>query len=452
MRAIDVIEAESPKKTFQAMRPSQIATIAGLKRLLKPYGFLHQDMGCQCVYIEKSGKRTEVYPSTVDPTKVIISFYSLRAGMWVHNEDVPVTYRGYLMRHLKMFGLIPKTAPDDERIAPNIGEAESPKHVFKQITGKLSHTETKGGINISDSTGTAITYSLRYSGTPVITALSYTNKVPQGSEVTVGQRLVQAACDLARAKQEYRVRLVVGTTRYQDESGFWRSVDLDDPREIGHLFDPNVYTSASGMVRFLTLESVLDLDPASGKLRYDPERPKAPNAIWTHQRTTPEGDPDPYRRTRTLSSGKQLAIYVAYHKDRASTQLLALAKQYGHAVAQMARKGADSLAFALQDQGVTLVTPLPSGKPLARRFAKLLANRLGVPMREHVQKEQRIAAVPIPRRKAVAQQAYSAEGNLRGQVVLMVDDYVVTSASQMAAAEHLYKAGARRVIGAALAI
>ena len=63
-----------------------------------------------------------------------------------------------------------------------------------------------------------------------------------------------------------------------------------------------------------------------------------------------------------------------------------------------------------------------------------------------------IRRFPISKRKAVAPRLYSVSGKVKGQVVCLVDDYVVTSASMMAAATHLYKAGARKVVGAALAI
>ena len=200
----------------------------------------------------------------------------------------------------------------------------------------------------------------------------------------------------------------------------------------------------------ITLESVLALDTHGGlKLT---AKPKAPRSIWTHRRRTEQGEPEPYHRVRTLPGGKPLEIFVAYRKDQAPTKLLSLAKKYGPEVAKMAHWAADDLAHSLQDKGITLVTPLPSAKPLARRLARLLANRLGVPFEDRVEKTGAVSKIPIPNRKAVAPSLYSVSGKFKGQVVCLVDDYVVTAASLMAAASHTYRAGARKVFAAAFAI
>ena len=188
-----------------------------------------------------------------------------------------------------------------------------------------------------------------------------------------------------------------------------------------------------------------------GGLKID-ARPKAPHSIWTYQRKDQEGQPEPYHRTRTLPNGLTLEMFIAYRKDKAPTELLSLVKQYGPEVALVASRAAHDLAYALENAGVTVVMPLPSAKPLAKRLARLLANRLNVRFEDRISKTASIRHVPISKRKAVAGRLYSVSGQFKHEVVCLVDDYIVTSASMMAAALHAYSAGARKVVGAALAI
>lgn len=195
-------------------------------------------------------------------------------------------------------------------------------------------------------------------------------------------------------------------------------------------------------------ESVLELDPQGG-LRLTP-RPKKPGSIWTYRRQAAEGGPKPYRRVRSLPSGGQVEIYAAYHKQAAPLELLRQAKQYGPLVGKMARAGADDLTAALEGYGITEVVPIPSRSPMAGRFARLLANRLGVPIRDRLQRDYPIGHVPIHLRKAVAQRTISATGRPRHP--LLVDEYVTTGATIMAAAEALLRQGARQVTAAAFAI
>ena len=198
-------------------------------------------------------------------------------------------------------------------------------------------------------------------------------------------------------------------------------------------------------------ESVLSLEPGGGSVRLD-TRPKAPKSIWTHQRKTAEGAPQPYHRVRQLPNGKTLDMWIAYHKDNAPRRLLHLVKEYGPETGKVAAKAAGDLAFALKDSGITTVVPMPSTKPLAQRFARLLANRLGVPLVPALNKEGSVHKVPVARRKVAAQALFQVTGSVEGASVLLVDDYIVTAASQMAAATKLYAAGAWAVHGAALAI
>lgn len=302
--------------------------------------------------------------------------------------------------------------------AIDVIEAESPKHFVKQVMGDPATPERIG---------------------PALEKLGFEQRAPLAGAPTQW------------AKYTFGTQLVVQSVGR--EAIIQISELRHGPMRMEYVGSLRAKTFADLMakIRSLTVvESVLSLDPAGG-LSLD-ARPKAPNSIWTHQRKDDAGDPNPYRRTRTLANGKPFEMFVAYRKDRAPSKLLSLAKQYGPEIAQMARRGADDLAHALSGAGISMVVPLPSGKPLARRFARLLANRLGVPMELHVEKSERMRAIPISKRRMAAQRAYSATGGVRGQTILIVDDYVVTSASQMAAAEHLYQAGARRVIGAALAI
>lgn len=199
------------------------------------------------------------------------------------------------------------------------------------------------------------------------------------------------------------------------------------------------------------LEDVLSLDP-QGSVRLDP-RPKAPQSIWTYQRRGEQGEAQPYRRVRTLPNGKPLVMYIAHRKHQASVELLSKVKMYGPEVATAAGEAADFLVPALKAEGVTTVTHMPSAKPLAARFARLIANRLGVPIGwTKIEKSGRMRTVPIALRAKLAQERFKVYGKLRGQVIAVVDDYVVTASSQMAVAEKLYDAGAKKVIGVALAI
>ena len=377
-------------------------------------------------------------------------------------------------------------------------------------------------------------------------------------------RLLNAAYDYSRSLREYRIRVSIGTTRFERTNLIW-DLDRDDPAELGNLVNAakEGVTGASGMVRYITLESedpkqtfrqvtgqqwrwtmdrlrqhleplgfeyqpmgcrclekqigsrlysiststtpdkaliviyvrsafqgdrwrhesdftvpykdlvhpnfirkltmttfpgrgafqhenVMALD-AHGGLKLD-QRPKAKHSIWTYQRKNEFGQPKPYHRIRTLPNGLSLEMFIAYRKDQAPTQLLSLVKQYGPEVAKIALWAAGDLAYALENAGVTVVMPLPSAKPLAKRLARLLASRLNVRFEDRISKTAPIRHVPISKRKAAAARLYSVSGQFKNEVVCLVDDYIVTSASMMAAALHAYSAGARKVVGAALAI
>jgi len=192
------------------------------------------------------------------------------------------------------------------------------------------------------------------------------------------------------------------------------------------------------------VDNVLSLEPGGGAVRLD-TRPRAPRSISTERG-------EPYRRVRALEDGHELEIYVAFRKDNAPPRLLSVAKQYGPEVSRLATWAADDLVKVLAEYKPSLVMPLPSGSPLAQRFGQLLANRLGVELVTGIEKKERMRAVPIRLRKMKAQQSYSVTGQYRRQTIVIVDDYVVTGSSLMAAAVHLYGAGAKKVLGAALAI
>ncbi len=238
--------------------------------------------------------------------------------------------------------------------------------------------------------------------------------------------------------------LVVFRTYYWD-ADHWALADEVEFDNMGDLIKE--------LHRNRMLESVLDLDPATGKVRYDPKKPKAPHSIWTYQRLDPDRNPNPYVRNVRLHNGKPMEIIAAFHKDKAPLDLLKAVKLYPAAVATVAKKGADHIAWALMPRSpIDMVMAMPSSKPLAQRFAKLLAGETGAEFAAPISKTKEIKGIPILKRLGAAKGAFSVQGRYRGKTIVLVDDYIVTASSMIAAATELYKAGAKRVIGAALAV
>ena len=436
-----IIEAEDPKSVFK--KATGWATYDRLKELLLGYGFAEREMmgkaGFDKTRYFSQGKQCHYYFVSADERGGgnigIYRDYGDGKGLQ-YQETVHCSNMDYLLKHLRLFRII---------------ESEDPKSVFRQMVSPVTVTK-EGNVTTTLTDGAGNTISIDWTfGTPCIGWLRYEQET--GNE-QIGARLLKAAYTYLRKKHEYRCKASIRTTRAKSTGGNYWDVERDDPAEIGnliHTVEPDVVTSASGMVRMLTLENVLSLEPGGNRLRLD-KRPKAPRSIWTHRRRTEQGEPEPYHRMRTLPGGQPLEIVVAYRKDKAPTKLLSLAKKYGPEVAKMAHWAADDLAHVLQDKGITLVVTMPSAKPLARRLARLLADRLAVPFEDRVEKTGSVSKIPIPNRKAVAPSLYSVSGKFKGQVVCLVDDYVVTAASLMAAAGHVYQAGAKKVLAAAFAI
>jgi len=361
-------------------------------------------------------------------SRVLVSVGSARYWNHGHYWDIFPDEPGHL-------GDLVNAAPErvayaDGMIRHVVLEAEDPKSVLRQASGSWFDKII-----------------------PQLKALGFKEQEMGGRrmERTLGNRQISIGASVHRDRAFVVIYRRTDQNRWRHDVDFTVPyIDLMEPKFMAMMQrDPNAAASMYPKKAWWA-ENVLALEPG-GRLKLD-TRPKAPHSIWTHRRKDPEGNPKPYRRVRTLPNGRAFEMVVAYRKDQAPTQLLRLAKQYGPEVAKMAGWAAGDIAHALQDEGVTMVVPIPSQKPLARRLARLVANRLGVPFEDRVEKTGSVAHVPISKRKAVAPRLYSVSGKVKGQVVCLVDDYVVTSASMMAAATHLYKAGARKVVGAALAI
>ena len=544
MNALQIIEAEDPKATFRAMRG--YVTPEGLKRALEPLGFWPAVIDGHEVMAKDRGPFYYAVIANGKGGAAIWHYRNFNDGKGlVFQETTSASSMSYLLRHLRLFSL---------------AEAENPKHFLQRVAGALRYEHPHHRVTrILTSDDSYIHYEEALSGSPVVKTLVYSEKVPEESRASVGLRLLNAAYDYARSQNEYRIRVSVGTTHFERGEWTW-DVDRNEDCELGNLVNAakEGVTGASGMVRYITLESedpkavfrhatqqalhwdfarlrkhlepygfkaqemgcrclekemggklysigvssspdkayivvykrgtggrwrdytsftaqytdllrpeflqrimrgdfdvnlgenVMALD-AHGGLKVD-DRPKAPHSIWTHQRKDQEGQPEPYHRIRTLPNGLSLEMFIAFRKDQAPTQLLSLVKQYGPEVAEIAARAATDLAYALEDKGVTVVMPMPSAKPLARRLARLIANRMNVRFEDRISKTGQVRHLPISKRKALAPKLYSVSGRFKNEVVCLVDDYIVTSASMMAAAIHAYSAGARKVVGAALAI
>lgn len=401
-----VAEAESAKRFKQQLSAGQWSQ-EQLRKNLEPFGWKWRDMGCRGLE-KKDGRYLYHIGNSTNPAKALVTRYrSYGDARWAHDAMVSVPYT-----ELVQYARKPSLLVFESVTQPAVVESESAKKYMllqrarEQRWADLKTELKQFGFKVHGQ-GSRLTKQ-RYND-----VWSVAKPTPNSDRVLVYGRSLKGS----RAAQE-----------------------VPYSSAIGHL------TAAGALA-----ENVLSLEPGGGKVRLD-DRPKAPKSIWTYQRKDAQGDPQPYHRVRQLPSGQTLDMWIAYHKDNAPRRLLRLVKTYGPEVGKAATSAADDLAHALQDRGITRVVPMPSAKPLAQRFARLLANRLKVPLNAVLAKTGSVHKIPISRRKAAAGALFQLVGEVKGDTVLLVDDYIVTAASQMAAATHLYQAGARQVYGAALAI
>ncbi len=402
MKAFDLIEAENPKKFFKSMELGghrQPCSMGRLSRFLEPLGFTFQVApGGGYWWKDKGGKRYAVW---LNGRGADIQIYRWVGDRIDHQETIGVSSFYYLKSHVRMFGL-----------DPALSEAENPKKAM----GAMGDRPDRDMRRLLAQNGFK---SIELSDAWIRDSLGY-------------RFSIYLSKGLAKV---YISRWLQGPTRLVDDGEL-------PPMNLEQL---------TKFLKDVIVESALTLDPQGG-VRFDP-RPKLPRSIWTHQRLDPDANPKPYHQRRQMEDGHVLDIIAAFRRKDAPAELLQAVKGYGPEVAKAAKMGADHIAWELMKLApVHIVMPLPSSQPLARRFAQLIAKETYAQFEDHLAKTKRVRGVPIAHRRAAALSAYSVEGRYRGKTVVIVDDYVVTSASMQAAATRLYQAGAKRVIGVALAI
>lgn len=97
------------------------------------------------------------------------------------------------------------------------------------------------------------------------------------------------------------------------------------------------------------------------------------------------------------------------------------------------------------------IVPIPSSKPLARGLAARIARKLRVRMHDVLSKSKRISTIPVRFRCREAARLFRATRRVPKRV-LLVDDYITTGASMLAAARTLTEKGAEEIWGLALRI
>jgi hypothetical protein len=402
MKAFDIIEAESPKKFFKVANQDtgykQQCTISRMEKYLEPLGFKFQVApGGGYWKKDKGDKHYAIWPNGRGADIQIFRWMGDRID---YQETVSVSSFYYLKTHVHMFGL------------DTIGEAENPKKALGAMGGR------------PDREIRQLLASRGFKSNALGDAMYRDN---------LGYRIsVYPSGGLAKV---YISKWLNGPTRLVDDAEF----------------PPMPLDKLTALLNDFLVESALTLDPMGG-VKFDP-RPKLPRSIWTHQRLDPDQNPQPYHQRRKMENGKVLDIIAAFRRKDAPTDLLMAVKGYGPEVAKAAKMAADHIAWELMKLApIHIVMPIPSSQPLAKRFARLIAKEVWAEYDDQLAKTKSIRGVPIAHRRAVAYQAYSVEGRYRGKTIVIVDDYVVTSSSMQAAAARLYNAGAKRVIGVALAI
>lgn len=164
-------------------------------------------------------------------------------------------------------------------------------------------------------------------------------------------------------------------------------------------------------------------------------------------------DKGPYVRRRKLSNGKTLEQWVAHVKPGVRSDLLnAIKTSEDPAIDQFVKRAAIYITRFLPNV-FDAVMPIPSSKPLAKKFAQAIADRYGLPLLDAPQKMGKMANIGAAQRMDRTREMFKVEKQPRLHgTILIVDDYITTAASTVGMAEALYDFGVDEVVATALAI
>jgi predicted amidophosphoribosyltransferase len=154
------------------------------------------------------------------------------------------------------------------------------------------------------------------------------------------------------------------------------------------------------------------------------------------------GLPNPINRHRAIpGTDRILDQWAAYSKTGAPTELMKTIKGgQDPAVIHLVKRSAVYLASALsRNYHFDAVMAVPSSKPLASLLAKELALRLDAPLLDASLAKASKSALTMGVKQRMGRMGFTAQpvDFLKG-TVLIVDDYITTGASSVAAAKALY--------------
>lgn len=142
-----------------------------------------------------------------------------------------------------------------------------------------------------------------------------------------------------------------------------------------------------------------------------------------------------------------------YYRNRKGIKIWALQKRnrFGGLIT-FKRKGIINFNFDIPEGEFDYVIMMPSRKKLVENLAKNINKKYGIPVmnKDTLIKSGRISKIPVSLRHMKAATMFSSYG-VMGKI-LLIDDYSITGASMVSAANELLKNGAESVTGFCIVI
>jgi predicted amidophosphoribosyltransferase len=143
-----------------------------------------------------------------------------------------------------------------------------------------------------------------------------------------------------------------------------------------------------------------------------------------------------------------------YYRNRKGIKIWALQKRnkFG-GIITFKRKGIINFNFDIPEGEFDHVVMIPSSKKLVVNFAKNINKKFGIHILDKttLNKSGKISKIPINLRCMKAATMFSVNGKVEGKI-LLIDDYSITGASMVSAANELLKNGAESVTGFCIVI
>lgn len=137
-----------------------------------------------------------------------------------------------------------------------------------------------------------------------------------------------------------------------------------------------------------------------------------------------------------------------YYRNRKGIKIWALQKKNKFAgLITFKNKGVINFDFNIPEGSFDYIVMMPSRKKLVENFAKNIIKKIGIPVldKNTLTKSGRISKIPVHLRNMKASNMFKSE-KVSGNI-LLIDDYSITGASIVCAANKLIENGAKSVTG-----